>query len=397
MLAVIVATPIIGFLNALALVPFLTVVAAELATSVAALGQVIALSMAVATVLGLVAGQFADRYGYQRTLLLGIITVVVSALGTAAAPTYGVLLVAGITGSVSRAVVAPISLTIAATWFSGTTRQRAIALVSASVAGAAVVGVPLLTMVAVVGGWRSAFVALGLVAASEAAFARWALPADHPSSPSALGVRKMLAAYSPLIRDNATLAVLGSNFLRSSGVWAMGTYVGAFLVVEHGLTVQQASLAFAAGGGGIFVGSLLAGSRVGAVPPRPLLVSSGLIGGVLIGAAMALPVAPSAVFALTFVGFVVNGIGNVASSTLLIDETRASRATTMSLNGAALSLSSAVGGSLGGLLLALGGYHLIGLAVPVSGALASLLICLSPDAPHADLEQRHTDPRRAPY
>ena len=47
---------------------------------------------------------------------------------------------------------------------------------------------------------------------------------------------------------------------------------------------------------------------------------------------------------------VVNGVANVASSLLLVDETQAGRATTMSLNGAVLSLSSATGGFVGGLL-----------------------------------------------
>jgi MFS family permease len=72
--------------NTIALLPFMPVVAYELETSVAALGQVTAMSMALATGLGLVAGQYADRFGYRRILLLGVATVVVSAFGSAVAP-----------------------------------------------------------------------------------------------------------------------------------------------------------------------------------------------------------------------------------------------------------------------------------------------------------------------
>src|SRR5215470_10218989 len=119
-LAAIVCAPLVSFLNTIGLVPFLSVVADELGSSVAALGQVTALSMGLATALGLVAGQFANRYGYRRMLLFALVTVVVSAILYALAPSVAVLLVAGLIGAVSRATVVPVSLTIAGTWFDGT-------------------------------------------------------------------------------------------------------------------------------------------------------------------------------------------------------------------------------------------------------------------------------------
>jgi predicted MFS family arabinose efflux permease len=80
---------------------------------------------------------------------------------------------------------------------------------------------------------------------------------------------------------------------------------------------------------------------------------------------------------LSFAGFLLNGVGNVASSTLLADETRGGQATTMGLNGAALSLSSALGGSAGGLALAFGGYQAVGWVAPICGLAAASLIWLS--------------------
>ena len=68
-LAAILCAPLISFLNTIGLVPFLPVVAGEMGTSVAALGQVTALSMVFATALGLLAGQFADRYGYRQIMV----------------------------------------------------------------------------------------------------------------------------------------------------------------------------------------------------------------------------------------------------------------------------------------------------------------------------------------
>jgi predicted MFS family arabinose efflux permease len=183
----------------------------------------------------------------------------------------------------------------------------------------------------------------------------------------------MLGAYRPLLGDRPTKNILGSNLLRSTTSWIVGTYIATFLVVEHGLSVQQASLAFAAAGGGLFVGSLMAPLPLRSVSPRILLVAACVIGSVLVGIPLAVPVATVWVFVLVFAGLAVNGVANVVSSLLLVDATPVGRATTMSLNGAVLSFSSAMGGFVGGLLLAAGGYTAMGLSAPVLGVLAALL------------------------
>ena len=372
-LAVIVCGPLVSTLNAIALLPFLPVVADELGTSVAALGQVTAVSMALATALGLVAGQYADRYGYRRILLLGVATVVVSAFGSAVAPNFVVLLLAGLIGAVSRAVVTPISTTIAGTWFDDVARQRALGLVTAAAAGAAIVGLPLLTTVAALSNWRVAFMALGVAALGVVLLTWWGLTEARPVSLSTLDLRQILGAYRPLLRSGPTTGILGANLLRSTAWWSVATYLVTFLVLEKQLTVQQGSLAFAAAGAGLFVGSLVVSLPLRVLAPRPLLVGSSVIGSSVVGVSMALPVPTAWIFGLVFAGVVIYGMGGVAANLLLLDETPAGRATTMSLNGAVVSFSSALGGFVGGLLLAFGGYTAIGVAGPVLGLLAAFL------------------------
>jgi MFS transporter, DHA1 family, inner membrane transport protein len=367
-LSVIVAGPLVSVLNAIALVPFLPVVAIELETSVVALGQVTAASNALATALGLVAGQYADRYGYRPILLLGVATVVISAFGSAAAPNFGVLLLAGLVGGVSRAVVAPISTTIAGTWFKDVARPRALGLVTAAAAGAAIVGLPLLTTVAAVSSWRVAFMMLGVAAVGVVLLTRWGLPETRTESSSTLGLRQILVAYRPLLRSSPTTSILGSNLLRSIAWWTVLTYIVTFLVLDKQLTVQQGSLVVAAAGAGLFVGSLVASVPLRVLAPRRLLVGSCVIGTSVVSVSMALPVPTAWIFGMIFADFVVNGMGGVAANLLLLDETPAGRATTMSLNGAVVSFSSALGGLVGGLLLAFGGYTAIGLSGPGLGS-----------------------------
>src|SRR5215213_252730 len=89
----------VNTLGSVALGPFLPFVADELGTSVALLGQVTALSWLLAALLGLVAGPLADYVGYRRTLIIGLLAVAASGLGTALAPGLILLLLAGLIGA----------------------------------------------------------------------------------------------------------------------------------------------------------------------------------------------------------------------------------------------------------------------------------------------------------
>ena len=115
------------FVNAVsgyALMPFLPTVADELGVSVALLGQVPA-SMLLAALLGLVIGPLADRYGYRRTLLLGLLAVLASSLGTGLAPTFLLLLLVTVVGAIGRATVLPVAQAIVATQYTEDTVRRA--------------------------------------------------------------------------------------------------------------------------------------------------------------------------------------------------------------------------------------------------------------------------------
>src|SRR5687768_1678843 len=145
LVAAITLGPMLGTLGALALAPFLPVIAAELGTTVPLLGQVPALMTLAAAGLGLLAGPLADQYGHRRLLLVGSAAVVAYGVGTALAGSYALLLLAGLLGAVSRAIVSPVSLAVAATRFSGQRGRRVQSLVVAGIAGSGIVGVPLLT------------------------------------------------------------------------------------------------------------------------------------------------------------------------------------------------------------------------------------------------------------
>ena len=124
-----------------ALAVFLPVVAADLGTSVALLGQVPGATLLLAGVLALVAGPLADRYGHRRMLVIGVVSVVISAVATGLAPNLPILLAVTLVGAVARASVAPTAQAVVATMFANErVRRRALSWVTAGFSTATIVG-----------------------------------------------------------------------------------------------------------------------------------------------------------------------------------------------------------------------------------------------------------------
>jgi DHA1 family chloramphenicol resistance protein-like MFS transporter len=348
--------------------PFLPSMAAAVGSSVPVLGQLPATSLLLAAILGLIIGPLADTYGYRRTLIIGLLTIVASTIGTSVSPTYTALLLAALIGSIGRAAILPVALTVAGTRFAGDARRRAISVVQTGVTCGPLVGIPLLTTIASYADWRVAFVCLALLTAFTVLLVWRAMGPE--TAPAATprprpNLRGILTAYAPLVRHRPTLGLVGATLLSNAAVATVIVYIGAFWVQRHGFGIQQVGLATIPPGIALFIGSLAAGGRLGGLPLRPLLVGTRSIAGLLLGTALAFPLPPAPVLILMALNAGLMGVTFVAGTLALTAESPAGRATTMTINGSAGSLGIALGGSLGGLLLAFGDYPALGL-----GALA---------------------------
>jgi predicted MFS family arabinose efflux permease len=150
------------------------------------------------------------------------------------------------------------------------------------------------------------------------------------------------------------------------------------LCKEHGFTTTEVGWVYLAVGVGIVLGTRLVGTRLGA-RPRPLLIFARVAGGLTIGAALLLPLAALASLGLLVLGAAADLVATTAAAVLLVAEAPESRATTMTVNQAGLSLGVACGGAIGGLVLALGDYPALGfVALAWLLAAAGLLVWSRP-------------------
>jgi DHA1 family inner membrane transport protein len=389
LLSAVCLAPFVTQLATFALSPFLPFIAEDLGSTVSVLGQIPALALFTAATLGLLVGPLADRLGHRPTLLAGVLASSLGAVATALAPSLLVLVPVALIGAGGRSIGLPVSQAIVGTRYAGPALRRGLGLVQATGTLAPIVGIPLVTAIGTLTGWRGAFLALGALGFLAIGLMLRLLPPDRVDERDARTLSPV--AFAPLLRDRPSVCLYASSLIRNIGVWAWFTYCGAFLVETYGLSAAEVGWAFTATGIGNFVGSMATGGPLGRVSLRGLAIAAPvLIGGCLgattifsaglppglPGGSAGLPLGLPLVVVLMTLGFVGNGVGIVSQNTLLVDGSPAGRATTTSLNQTCMSLGGAIGSSAGGLLLAAGGFPSIGLLTLGCNLLAAA--CLLP-------------------
>jgi predicted MFS family arabinose efflux permease len=366
-------TLFIALMMASALGPFAADIADDLDTSVALVGQFSTLALGMLALCGIISGPLADRYGHRRSILTGLSTMACSALLMSVAPALPVILVAGLIGGVGASMTFGVTFAVAASRFTGDARRIALSRIQASQTMGSVIGAPILTTVAAVALWRGAYVFVAAAMLISVVLITRALPADPDPEGEPLSIRSILANYEPLIHDRGMVRLYVASALRAFGWVGPVLYLGAFVTEVHDLSLRQVGLAYMVTGGGLFVGNLAVGGWLGRFDLRVLFaVSTALLGlGWLTVFTLQPPILPTlAVAAATaFAG----GVGWICLTTLLASETPAKPATTMVLNGSVFGFGSAMSSAAGGVLIALGGFQLLGIAFPLFTLAAALI------------------------
>jgi predicted MFS family arabinose efflux permease len=371
------AAAFVAQVNFFAFAPFSGEMAPDLQTSVPLLGQLTTLLLLGSASLGLIVGPLADRVGYRRLLVLGLLAIGGNLLGASVAPSYTVLLMLTCLGALGDALVFGLTFTLAAVVFAGDARRKAISWTMASLGGGAILGVPILTTISGNASWRVALACGGVAAVAAAGMARVLLPAPQPSSPHQVTTfrwRDLGAAYVPLLIDRAMLKLLGLTLSRALWFLAAVTYMGAYARGELGLSTQLVGLYYLLAGVGATAGNFIAAGRLSPCGTRPGMAFVNLCGGAAAGLCLvsgARPLVP-----LLITAAVLSGMATVGIATALADESRAGTGTTMALNAALMNAGGAGGAAIGGALLAVGGYSALAMSLPLVATLGTVAMLL---------------------
>lgn len=335
----------------------------DLDITVSAAGQVTtvyALAFALgAPVMAVLTGSI-DR---AKVLTAALAIFAASAVLSALAPSYEVLMAARVLGGLAAAVFSPTAVAVAASLVPPAQRGRAIALVFGGMTIASVLGVPVGTWVGLTLGWREMLAGLGLLSLVAAA-ALWLGVPKGLMLPSA-----SLSRWGVALRQRSVGLLLGVTIFQIGGSFVLFAFFGPYLSEVTGLgTDGIAGMLFVFGIASL-IGNFAAGWAVDRCGAAPVTHGAVALTALSLVALMGTPgSAWAAGLAITLWGATVFGI-NTAQQARLVEAAPEFTTVVLPANSSILFAGQALGAALGGLVLAWGGLEVL----PLVGGLVVLV------------------------
>jgi DHA1 family inner membrane transport protein len=375
------------------LVGLLPEISGELSVSLPTAGLLVTAYMAVVTVGGPAAAVLTRRLPRRGLLAVTMAIAVGSAIVSALAGTYGVLLAARMGSALAQALFVAVASQVAMAAVSPQRQTAAVAKVFSGFAVATVVGLPVGTLVGQAYGWHAAFVGVAVLSAAGLAGVVAFCPEVPNDSADSLS-RSIVAVLRP-----AMLAGLLITLLAFTGFVAAFTYVAPMLREVAGLSSGWVSAALVIYGLGTVAGNVLAGrvppQSIARVLPAPLAALAGmlLLQGVLMHHAA------TAVTSLFLTGASAFVVAPLVQTWLMNQAGPSAAGLAAAVNISVFGLAGALGAGLGGTVISAGlGLHRVSpmAAVPLLAAVAvALTIRARPQRPPGQVDTAAPTPESA--
>ena len=370
------------FLNntvALMLGPLLVDIADNFDISVAVTGQLAAATFFSWAIFAPLVGPFSDSFGRRLVALTGLGLMGVCILAAAFAPNFIVLMVLLIGTGLGGAMIPPNSMVAVSEVVPLEHKGWAIGAAQGTMQSAAVIGVPVVAVLASVADWRLPFLVIGSLLLATFVCSWFWYPKGTATGPRTFSY---LSRFRQLSSVSAFRIGMLANFSQRIAFYAIIGYLAAYLIDTYGLSVGETALPLAVVGAGAVAGSLWGGAIASHWKRLGFVAASTLVGGALVLVLFTIDPAIWATVAIAFAAVLFLSIGWPVFITFATDLAGPSRATGIGLMGASNRMGGAIGSAMGGAFLAIGGFSAVGIfcvaAVGVS-ALVMRLILREPD------------------
>jgi MFS transporter, DHA1 family, inner membrane transport protein len=364
--------------------PLLVAMAHEFQISVAVVGQLVAVTAITWGLMAPLVGPVCDTYGRRRMLLMGLLLMAGGTLSSILAWNYGSLLAVRLLTGVGLALVPPNAIAMIADVFPPDGRGKAMGwLLSAAGVGTAL-GVPLVAWLLEAGGWRLPFLVVG-AALLGVSLLVWIWCPRHREPP---GQSMTFVVHFREVGAQGTVwSMLAANALQQMVLFGLFSYLAAHLMHTSQMTAGDIVLPLALAGGGQIAGGIL-GGRVADHRHRLTWFGLACLGsGVLAASAFTVDGSPWATVALAGGAAGLARVSSVVTPTVMLEQAGRSRTTATGMFAVSNQLGAFGGASLGGLMLALGGFPLMGLFCLGVAVIAAVVIRLKVQDSAAFLEQ----------
>ncbi len=311
----------------------------------------------------------AARWPRKRLLLALLTAFTIGTIASAVLPSFELVLVARFLSALPHGAYFGIASLVAASLMGPGKRARGVALVLSGLTIANVIGVPAITWLGQLAGWRVAYLAVAGIFALTFVAVLIAVP-WQAGDPGAT-MKRELKAFT---RAQVWFA-LGIGAVGFGGLFAVYSYVAPLATDVTGLPEEFVPFVLVAIGVGMTIGNF-AGGRLADWSVRRSMY---LFFAVLAGALVLLGFTASSPFGLIAGVLLVGAASAALSPTIqarLMDVARDSQSIAAALNHSALNIGNSLGALLGGIAIAGGlGYVApiwIGLVLTLAGALLAV-------------------------
>ena len=349
--------------------PFAPVLSRGLGVPLTSITSLIAINWAT-SLLGIFFGPLADRFGYRKMMITGLVMLTAGMFAGGFLPFYGVILITLFLAGLGKIIFDPAVQAYISERVPYSRRATAIGFLEISWAGSTLLGIPLIALLIDNVGWRAPFFAMGIMGLVGIT----ALVVLSPADTSSIQPRRPVSyreVLPILMRDKTSLGMFAYVFFFSAAIDNLFVVYGAWLEKSFSVGIVALGMATSVIGVAELVGEIL----VATISDRFGLKRVVIIGvTICIFTYSLLPFTGHSLLtslAALFIHFLIfefTIISSVALSTELKPEMRA---TAIAVFFAAAGLGRIVGALIGGPVWLAGGIFATG---PVSAALTALAL-----------------------
>ena len=232
--------------------PLLVEIASDLEISVAVAGQLATATFAGWAVTVVSGGPLSDSFGRRSVALVGLTVLSISVLASAFAPSLEILLALRVLTGLGGGAIPPNLVGAVSDVISPARRAQAVSVLLAIQGLASAVSVPMVAVLADVGGWRLAFIVYGLVLAAGL-LANWFwLPKDRRGR---VRNRAFFSRYRSLVSMRFFRVAVAVNLTQRIAFWGTISFFAAYLINTYSLSIGFVALPLAIAATGQMVGS----------------------------------------------------------------------------------------------------------------------------------------------
>ena len=352
------------------LAPLIVAIGRDLGASVSAIGVARAVLAGAAVAVSLLIGPLIDRVGVRPLLVAGAALALAGAGATAAAPSLPLFYLAhAVTGAGVACLLSAGFAGVAAT-FSDEDAPWAMGYVVGAQSLAWIVGNPLIGLLADAGGWRLAYVVPGSVALLALVAGLWTprerRRAEHVGGP--------LEGLAKVLREPSARRWVVAELVAYSAWTAELTFAGAFYIEMYDVDEAVVGSLLAVGSVVFLLSSLSTERLVTRLPRRPVLVAAALGMGVLFVPVLGLSPSVGFTLGLFCVLALFAGVRSTGSSALGLLQLPKRPGAMMGARTASAQLGYLVGALVGGAVLAVSNFRMLGLVLFAGMALSAGLL-----------------------